>query len=234
MRLGDSAYQALRRSIIDGSLSMGEQLVETHIAEELRMSRAPVREAIKRLAVEGLVVQEPHLRARVLDLTAEDIADLHNVRLGLETTALRLFLARDGSTEPLRAHIAEMKAAAKEGDVDAVVTAELAWHRHINEGSGNRLLVRMFEDFEGRVVLAASLEDRIMNGPSGDGSSSTHLDFVVREHEAIVDAIDEGRHDAAVMLFEQHFASTVPALLERLGGDVSSLLGPMSGTPVSD
>ncbi|XAS74297.1 GntR family transcriptional regulator [Micrococcaceae bacterium Sec5.1] len=230
MRLADAAHQSLRLAIIEGKLAMGERLTEAHIAEELGMSRAPVREAIQRLAAEGLVSVEPHLGAQVLDLSLEDIVDLHNLRLGLETTALRLFLARGSSAKPLRTHLNEMKAAAAKKDAGRLINAELDWHRSINVGSGNQLIARMFGELEGRILLATSLEDRVLRVITPAGNSHSHLSYVVEEHEQIISAIEEGRNGEAQALFEKHFLSTVALLLQRLGGDPSLLLEPMSGT----
>ena len=228
LRLADLAYQAVRHSIIDGSLAMGERLKETEIAAQLQISRSPVREAIQRLISEGLVVQEPHFGARVLELTAEDVADLYNVRLGLETTALRLLFVRGAETETLESLVSEMKSAAEAGDVEGVVTAELGWHRCIVESSRSELLKHMFRELEGRFSLAAFLEDRMVHSDSSDGALAAHLNYVVTEHELITEALQAGQHDKAIVLFEQHFLSTVAPLLKQLGGDPSMLLEPMS------
>ncbi|MEU4454486.1 GntR family transcriptional regulator [Nocardioides sp. NPDC023903] len=233
LRLADLAYQALRRSIIDGSLEMGERLKETEIAEELQMSRAPVREAIQRLAGEGLVVREAHLGAQVLKVTAEDVADLYNVRLSLETAALRLYLANGVDKAPLSQLMDDMKSAAANADVDGVVAAELNWHRHIVEASGSALIRRIFGELEGRVSLVAFLEDRLLHSSSSKDMLSTELGFIVSEHDAISEAIIAADDETAVALFERHFHSTVIDLLKELGGDPSLLLEPMSDSAVS-
>src|SRR5260221_8801210 len=84
-KLADLAYDAIHASIVGGGFAMGERLVETKLAAELGMSRAPVREALRRLLEEGLVVERPHHGMFVRSFAAHEIVDLYNVRLALET-----------------------------------------------------------------------------------------------------------------------------------------------------
>ncbi len=147
-RLADQAHAATREAIITGQFDTGERLIETRLAADLGMSRAPIREAIQRLAEEGLVTERPHQGTFVTVLTADDVVDLYNVRLGIETTAVRLFMRRGCSTEPLRAKIEAMSRAAARRDANSVVRAELEFHRMICEGSANDLLVRLFSEQE--------------------------------------------------------------------------------------
>lgn len=196
---------------------MGERLVETQLASDLGMSRAPVREALQRLAKEGLVTEHPHQGTFVTTLTAGDVVDFYNVRLGIETTAVRLFMHRHCSTEPLWAKIDAMARAAERDEVAAVVRAELAFHRVICEGSVNELLLRLFLEQEGRLMLVIGLDD----------AGFERLDDIAAEHEPLARAIESGSVEKAVTAMEEHVLSTVPELIARLGGDDSGLLEPL-------
>lgn len=215
-RLADRAHAALRQSIISGVFPMGERLIETQLAAQLNMSRAPIREALRGLAQEGLVVEHPHQGAFVATLSAEDVTDLYNVRIGIETTALRLFIRRGESTAPLREAIRAMQRAAERGDVARVAEAEFGFHRTICTGCGNPLLARLFSEVEGRVLMVIALDDAMFE----------ELREVADEHVPVVEAIEARDEAQAVRVFEEHLVSTVGELLERLGGDAAGVLRP--------
>jgi DNA-binding GntR family transcriptional regulator len=220
-RLADQAHDAIRAAIVSGEFAMGERLVETQLAADLQMSRAPVREALQRLFKEGLVTELPHQGTFVTRLDAVDVADFYNVRLGLETTAVRLFMHRKCSTDGLWAKIAEMEKAAERDDMPAVVRAELEFHRVICEGSGNALLRRLFAEQEGRLMLVIGLDD----------ASFERLHDVAAEHEPVVRAIESGDPAVAARSMEEHVLSTVTDLLLRLGGSDDALLAPLDIVP---
>lgn len=219
-RLADQAHAAIREAIVTGEFASGERLIETQLAADLGMSRAPIREAIQRLAEEGLVTEHPHQGTFVTVLAADDVVDFYNVRLGIETTAVRLFMRRGCSTEPLRAKIEAMSRAAARKDARSVVRAELGFHRIICEGSANDLLLRLFSEQEGRLMLVMGLDD----------AGFEALDDVAAEHEPLVDAIESGSAEEAVAVMEEHVVSTVPELIARLGGDHAGLLEPLRFT----
>ncbi len=216
-RLVDLAHAAIREGIVAGDFSMGERLVETQLARDLEMSRAPIREALRRLVQEGLVEDQPHRGALVATMTAGDVTDLYNVRLGVEMIGLRLFIRHRASTQPLWQAIDDMERAAKRNHMAGVVTAEFEFHRRIAMGAENELLVSIFGDLEGRLMMALALDD----------ASFEQLNDVPAEHIPIVDAIDSGEERAAVASFEEHLLSSVGALLDRLGGSQSDLLLPL-------
>jgi DNA-binding GntR family transcriptional regulator len=88
------AYEALKKRIIEVDLQPGERLVERDLADELKVSRIPLREALRLLAAEGLVVLVPHRGALVSPFTPADVRDLFDVRESLEVLAARLAAQR--------------------------------------------------------------------------------------------------------------------------------------------
>lgn len=215
-RLADLAYDAIRESIVSGGFAMGERLVEMQLASDLAMSRAPIREALRQLSSEGIVVERAHQGTFVAELTAADVVDLYNVRVGLEVTALRLFLKRGESTDQLRAWVAKMEQAAGRRDMSGVVRAEFEFHRHIVDRAGNAVLKELFTGLEGRLMLALALDD----------ASFAQLEDVASEHVPVIDAIEAGDVMHAVRVFQQHLLSTVGEAIERLGGERAMLLEP--------
>jgi DNA-binding GntR family transcriptional regulator len=119
------AYHRIRRWIVEGRLRPGERLVEQRLAEDLQLSRTPVREALRMLQSEGLVAFEPNRGARVRELTRSHIADLYELRARLESMAAEL-AARRATAEEREALSAAQQAfaaavaAASDGDLDAI------------------------------------------------------------------------------------------------------------------
>ncbi|MDG4864320.1 GntR family transcriptional regulator, partial [Streptomyces sp. T-3] len=92
--LRDRAYETLRRRIIEAQLQPGQRLVERDLAAELEVSRIPLREALRRLEADGLVLLVPHRGALVAPFTPTDVRDLFDVRESLESLAARLAAER--------------------------------------------------------------------------------------------------------------------------------------------
>jgi DNA-binding GntR family transcriptional regulator len=213
-RLTDLAYDSIREMIVSGRIKMGDRLVETQLSESLGISRAPTREALQRLIAEGLVEGTAHHGVRVALVNAQDVADLYNVRLGLETVALRLFMIRKASTDPLKDALGRMEEAADLGELSPLVRAELDFHARIAGGSGNALVARLFAELEGRVLLALALDDALFD----------HLGDVAKEHLPVLEAIESGEIPVAVRRLEEHILSSVGSLLGTLEGDSPILL----------
>lgn len=119
------AYHQIRRWIVEGRLRPDERLVEQRLAEDLQLSRTPVREALRMLQSEGLVRFEPNRGARVRSLTVNDIADLYELRGRLEAMAAELAATRATPEELARLDAAEVEFArtaqlAGDGDVEAI------------------------------------------------------------------------------------------------------------------
>jgi DNA-binding GntR family transcriptional regulator len=208
------AYESIRQSIIAGRYKMGEHIVESTVANELQISRAPVREALKRLTQEGLAVDQPRRGTFVREITAQDFIDIYNVRIGLETAAARLVVRNGAVLDEIESTIAKMRKAASRGDVSRTVTLELQVHQQICAASENAYLLSVFQSLLGPVHMALGLDD----------AAYEDLEDVTREHLALLDALRSGDAEAAADAMHQHIVSTVGPVLERLGGDPGELL----------
>lgn len=214
-RLVDTVYDQIRAGIIDGSLAMGSRLKETQLAEELQVSRGPVRLAIQRLVEEGLVVERPHTSAvvRVFDGTA--LVDLYNTRIGLERIAFALATRRRMDTGGLKEHIKQMELAASKHDPVLVARVEWAFHNDVFAGSGNATLAGIFRGLEGQIIMALALDD----------AEFENLEDVAQEYVDLVQAIESGDEVHAMNTVHMRIVSTVSAAVERLGGDSRLLIG---------
>lgn len=139
----ERAYAALFARISEGQIQAGERLFEQSLAEDLGMSRTPVRDALKRLAAEGLVDIEPHRGAQVVSFTPEDVASLYAMRAEFEPVAARLAVPAmsDGDVARL-GDLAEQMERIVDGGADAggLTTLNNEFHAVFVERSGNRHL----------------------------------------------------------------------------------------------
>jgi DNA-binding GntR family transcriptional regulator len=159
----DTVADSLREAILDGSLKAGSQLRETHISAELGISRAPLREALRRLEEEGLVVKIPFKGAFVAEVSRQSIDDISRLRSVLEPWAIEQGLTTlQGTRLPeLRRIIAALASAAKSGNVQKSIDAHLAFHRAVYESAGNKALADIWRSWESqlRLFLAADLRN---------------------------------------------------------------------------
>lgn len=216
--LADGAYEAIRGSIIRGEFGPGDRLVETRLAEEMGVSRAPVREALKRLVEEQLVVERPRYGTFVREFTARDFADIYNLLGAMESLAARLIVRGDAPLEPLRELVEEMGRAAREGDFVGVVDAEVRFHEELCAAAGNRYLSSVFHSLSGPVRMALSLDD----------ATYEDLADVAAEHVPLLEALSGGEEDRAVFAVQSHLHAIVGGEgITRLGGDPEDVLPPL-------
>lgn len=139
----ERAYAALLSRISSGEIGAGERLFEQSLAQDLGLSRTPVRDALKRLAAEGLVDIEPHRGAQVISFTPEDVAALYSMRAEFEPVATRLAVPRMSDDDvQLLAELSErMERVVADGtDPGGLTALNNQFHAVFVEGSGNRHL----------------------------------------------------------------------------------------------
>lgn len=186
----------IRDEILDGVRPPGSKLVERDLAQELGVSRIPVREALRALVSEGLVTPRPNTWAVVREFSPDDVEDLLQVRGALESLAFRLAAARidDDGTARLRAAVAAERAAAEAGDAVAARRAAADFHELVVELSGNGLLVELETVTRSRM--------RWLLGQHED------LRAVADEHERLLEAVVAHDVDRVETLVTEHLASS--------------------------
>jgi DNA-binding GntR family transcriptional regulator len=165
--LCELAYRSLRESIVNGRLAAGSRLVETELAHDLGISRGPLREALSRLAEEGLLIQKPRRGTFVRTLNGDDLVNLYNFRLGIETVAVRLVVRNRRPLDPLADVIDRMRHAAAAGDFESVVEAEFRFHERICELSENPYLLEAIRGLSARLRMALSMDNQTFDELSG-------------------------------------------------------------------
>lgn len=188
--------EAVRARIIDGTFPPGRQLTEAQLAEQLRVSRGPVREAFQRLIQEGLLVSEPHRGVFVVVLDDRDLDDLRIARRAVEREAARQILrsANIAAVRHLASLVAEMADAARDRDWAAVADADLRFHEALVAAADSRRLDRMYRTLLVETRLAMSSLERQYRSPRS----------VVAEHRALVKALRAGNEDEVVRLIDRH------------------------------
>ncbi|MFC4869217.1 MULTISPECIES: GntR family transcriptional regulator [Streptomonospora] len=196
--LRETVYETILNLIITREFPPGRHLVESELAEQLGVSRQPVREALQRLSNEGWVDLRPGYGAFVHTPTESEADQLLAVRAVLETEAARLaaLSAAPEQVEHLRELWRAGVAAVDDADVDSVVTANADFHRGVIEASGNRVLAELAAQVDRRV--------RWYYAPIARSRGMASWD----EHAEIIVAVAEGDSAKAARLMNDHTERT--------------------------
>lgn len=200
-------FDALREAIIQGRLKPGERLMEIQLAEELGVSRTPVREAIRKLELEGFLVMIPRKGAYVADISVKDIVDIFEVRAALESLAAGLAAERitEEELEQLEralVHISEASA----NNLNAVVQTDTSFHEIIYKASRNQRLVQ----------IVTHLQEQIQRFRTVSLAQPGRTKIVIEEHRKIVETISERNVELARSLAREHIENAEQSLLSTL------------------
>jgi GntR family transcriptional regulator, rspAB operon transcriptional repressor len=202
----EDVYERLRAAILDGELAPGAVMSQVALAQDLGISRTPLREALRMLQSEGLVEGEPNRRVRVAPMTAQDLEQLCVMRITLEAEALRLSVPHMTSEDlaGLEGYMAEMAHYADEKDYRRWNSPHRRFHRGLTAHAGERVnfvLGQMFDHAERYRRL------HIGQGPSA---------WATAQHRDILDACKAGDRDAAAAQLVGHLARTGLEVCELL------------------
>jgi len=194
---------ALRRAIISGRLAPGQALRELHLARELGVSQATIREALGQLERFGLVVRTPNIGTQVTRLSQEEVLERVELRLLLEERALAQAAARMDALafDTLGTLLGTLTKATRRNEYFEQAQADLAFHRFIWERSVNRTLYSMLDQLSVPLFAFVSIER---------GTQRRNLADVVESHEGIVEALRSGERGAIRRALRQHFEYGFP------------------------
>ncbi len=200
----DHAYYSLRRKILDGELAPGDVLDQEALAATLSLSTTPIREALRRLESERLIVSRAHRSTEVAPLSFESLQQTYAIRIVLDTMAVEL-AAKNADDEQIK----HMKACAKlprqKDDPLARLHKNRAFHRAIYASCGNDLLVGILDslwDISDRYRIVV-----LRDAPAAEAARS--------EHDAILDAVVSRDQAQAGELMRQHMVQSL-ATITRL------------------
>lgn len=197
--LSDKVYEHLRDGILEGRYRSGDCLVELKIAEELSVSRTPVREALKQLELEDLVVSQPNRGVIVKGFTNEDFKDIYTIRHLLEGQAAYWAAQRitQAQLDQLGEIVELMDLYTRKNDASHLVRLDTMFHEVIYEASSSRTL---------RHVLA-SLHQNIHLARQSSLTIPERAPRSLEEHKKIYAALEAHDADAAKSCIEQHVAT---------------------------
>jgi len=194
--LRDVVFNTLRQAILRGELKPGERLMEIQLANKLGVSRTPIREAIRKLELEGLVLMIPRKGAEVAEITEKSLKDVLEIRRALEDLAVRLACEKITKEEikELKKAGDEFKKVLKSQDITEVAEADVRFHDVIYMATDNPKLIQLLNNFREqmyrfRVEYLKKAEVRPQ---------------LLAEHDEIIKYITEGNKEEASRVVTRH------------------------------
>ena len=206
--LRDVVFNTLRRAILKGELKPGERLMEMQLAEQLGVSRTPIREAIRKLELEGLVLMIPRRGAIVAKITEKDLKDVLEVRASLERLSTKLACERmeEETIEELREAQEAFKAALRGDDITLQAQKDVEFHDVIYKSTNNLRLIQMLNNLREQMY-------RYRLEYLKDGTSHQKL---VEEHEAIIEALSRRDTEETTNIMVGHVYNQEQAVMRKI------------------
>ncbi len=208
MPLRDVVFNTLRQEIIHGELKPGERLLEIPLAEKLGVSRTPIREAIRKLELEGLVVMLPRRGATVAGITSKNLRDVLEIRRALEELAIGLACERmtDEQLSQLDELGEKIKANIEVLDASDIADMDEAFHTLIYESTNNPRLVSILANLREQMYRyrLVYIQDR------------QKREKVCREHDSIMKALHARAMDACKAAVREHIDNQERAILASI------------------
>jgi DNA-binding GntR family transcriptional regulator len=206
--LRDVVFNTLRQEILTGNLKPGERLMEIHLANKLGVSRTPIREAIRKLELEGLVIMIPRRGAEVAQITLKSLEDVMEVRRALDVLAIELACERMGGEdlEKMRKACENFDAAVATKDTRKIAEADVEFHDLIVLSTGNTRLVQLVNNLSEQMYRYRFeyLKDE-----------STH-DTLKQEHLEMYQSIVNKDKQTAAYTVKKHIDNQEKAIIRQL------------------
>jgi len=208
MPLRDVVFNTLRGAIIKGELKPGERLLEIKLAEQLGVSRTPLREAIRKLELEGLVVMVPRHGATVAGITKKHLMDVLDIRRALEELAIELACERTTAVQlaEIRSIEKSLKDARSSEDFFALSDLDERFHEAIYAATNNPRLIQML----------ANLREQMYRYRLEYIKATDKRQKLVSEHNRIVKALETKDAELGRKAIRDHINSQEKAILERI------------------
>lgn len=205
-----AVHERLRQEIIAGNIPSGE-ISQAALARQLDAGRTPLREAIRLLQREGLVISEPNRRLRIAAFSAADLEQLYIMRVALETAAIRLTVPNLDSSDiaELEGLMAQMEYFLRAEDYVGFRVPHQAFHACLVTGAGERVATEMAQLFD------HGERYRVNFSPT----TPEVIDLRRNEHRQLIDTVVAGDPEVAVQQLAAHYATTAALVLMGLGSD---------------
>ena len=198
----------IRQAILRGTFPPGMRLMELQLASDIGVSRTPVREAIRALELEGLVVMIPRRGAYVANISIKDINEVYEVRTALEVLAAGLAAERidDAELDEMERTLITMSGLTPAHDIDKLVATDTKFHDIIYKASRNGRLIS----------IVNNLREQINSIRGGSMVYPGRMADMMEEHRAIVDAIAQRDSDVAQQAVRTHMENAERTLLKTI------------------
>lgn len=203
--LRDLVFNTLRQAILRGELKPGERLMEIQLANKLGVSRTPIREAIRKLELEGLVLMIPRRGAEVAEITEKNMHDVLEVRCALEELAGQLACDRmtEEGLEALKKAAKGFEDSLEADDITKVAEADVAFHDVIYEATENERLIQLLNN----------LREQMYRYRIEYLKEKTFRPQLLAEHEAMIKSIEARDKARAVEITNQHIDNQVKVMM---------------------
>ena len=206
--LRDVVFKTLRQAILTGELKPGERLMQLQLANKLGVSRTPIREAIRQLELDGLVIMVPRKGAQVAHITEKSMSDVMEVRLALDELTASLACARisDEDKEMLVKACHDFEDAVGSADLRKIASADVEFHDIILKAANNLRLSQ----------IVNNLAEQMYRYRFEYIKDSTRWSCLIAEHRMITDAILKGDSELAVNAIHVHIKNQENSILRTI------------------
>ncbi len=203
--LRDVVFKTLRQGILTGELKPGERLMEIHLANKLGVSRTPIREAIRKLELEGLVTMIPRRGAEVAQITVKGLKDVLEVRKALDALAAELACERitEEEMQALKHACDHFEQVTKTKDATKIAKADVKLHDIIVRATGNERLLQ----------LVNNLAEQMYRFRFEHIKDATQHERLIGEHRKIYDSIVARDKSKASMMVKEHIDNQEKAIM---------------------
>ena len=211
LQLRDLVFITLREAILQGKLEPGERLMEIALANQLGVSRTPIREAIRKLEIEGLVINAPRRGAVVAEITLKDLRDVLEVRRNLENLAVKLACekANEQDIRELKELHRSFISTLKNEDLTEVAQADVKFHDKIYEITDNKRLIQ----------ILSNLREQMYRYRFEYIKDEIHRRVLVDEHAMIIEGIENKDVDKAKKYMEIHIINQEKTIVAKITKD---------------
>jgi DNA-binding GntR family transcriptional regulator len=206
--LRDVVFKTLRQEILTGKLKPGERLLEIHLGNRLGVSRTPIREAIRKLELEGLVTMIPRRGAEVANITEKSLQDVMEVRRALDILAVELACERitEKDLEELKKACEEFEKATETKNTTMIAKADVTFHDIIMNATGNKRLIQM----------ASNLSEQMYRYRFEHIKNQSQHSKLVEEHKKIYENIAAKNTQEAAKAVEIHVDNQENSIIHHL------------------
>ena len=203
--LRDVVFDTLRQAILRGELKPGERLMEIQLANKLGVSRTPIREALRKLELEGLVNMVPRKGAEVADITEKSLRDVLEVRKALEELSVQLACEKitEEEIEELKRVAERFKDTLDDQDVTKIAEADVAFHDVIYTATDNQKLI----------LLLNNLREQMYRYRVEYLKKEEAYPQLIAEHEELIDNISKRNKEEATRIMCEHIDNQVATVI---------------------